>query len=186
MLVMLAKQFSDQDTPADKLSTPSVAALAVTWRQVRRIMLATFVVIFAYWHAELVHDEASRYVAMARLLLEYPRWRWGGALDEAVQTLFDVSGFANFSIYKHLQALLPGQSEHFLRSLCDRTPMPEPEYSDTGQPGSADNAFYGVSFWPTMNAFPWSNDFLGFDVSTIEDQGLLGLAENSDYTLDGG
>jgi hypothetical protein len=186
VLAMLAKQFSAQDLPADKLSTPSVASLAVTWRQVRRIMLSTFVVIFAYWHGELLHDEASRYMAMARLLLEYPRWRWGEALNEAVHTLYDISGFANFSIYEHLQRLLPGQSEHFLRSLCDRIPMAEPDSLDTAEPGYADDAFFGVAFWPAVNAFPWSNDFPGFDISTFEDQSLLGLAESMDYALKGG
>ncbi|KEF52345.1 uncharacterized protein A1O9_11585 [Exophiala aquamarina CBS 119918] len=183
VLAMLAKQFRNQDLPADKLSTPSVAALAVTWRQVKRIMLSTFVVIFAYWHGELVHDEASRYMAMARLLLEYPRWRWGEALNEAVVTLYDISGLANFSIYQHLQGLLPGQSEHFLRSLCDRMPKAEPDGFDTDQPEYADDALFGAAFWPTVNAFPWSHDFPGFDISTIEDQTDFGLAESMEYHL---
>lgn len=185
VLAMLARQFSAQRSQTDKLSTPSVASLAVTWRQVRRIMVSIFVVIFAYWHGELLHDEASRYMAMARLLLEYPRWRWGEALNEAVQTIFDISGFADFSIYKHLQMLLPGQNEHFLRSLCDRTPMTEQDSFGTDQSGSADNAFFGVAFWPTMNAFPWTNDFPDFDISTNDDQNLFGLATNMNYDLDG-
>jgi len=175
---MLAKQFSAQDLQTDKLSTPSVASLAVTWRQVRRITLSTFVVIFAYWHGELLHDEASRYVAMARLLLEYPRWRWGEALNEVVETLFDISGFADFSVHKHMQMLLPDQSEDYLRSLCERTPLAEPDRLNTSLHGTADDATFGVAFWPTMDAFPWSNDFPGFDISTVEDQSLLDLAGN--------
>lgn len=177
VLAMLAKQFNAQDVQIDKLSTPNAASLAVTWRQVRRIMLSAFMVIFAYWHGELLHDEASRYVAMARLLLEYPRWRWGEALDEAIQTLFDISSFANFCTYEHMQTLLPGQSEDFLRSLCTRTPMAMPNSSDAAHMGTitGDNAFFGLAFWPTVEAYPWNDEFPIFDISTIEGQNVLSL-----------
>ncbi|KIW21508.1 hypothetical protein PV08_02088 [Exophiala spinifera] len=172
-LIRLATQFSVQDQQTDKLPIPRVAALAVTWRQVKRIISAAFMLIFAYWHAELVHDEASRYVAMARLLLEYPRSRWGEALDEAIRALSDISGFANFSIYKHMQALLPVQSESLLRSLCEGAPISDSYYPDTAQPDSVDAVGLGLSSWPTTTAFPWSDDdFLGFDFSSIEDQNL--------------
>lgn len=107
VLDMLATQFSGQSLQPTKLSSPSMSALSVTWRHVKRIMLSIFVVVFAYWHGELLHDEASRYMATARLLLEYPRWRWGEDINEAVQTLYDMTGFAGFTVRKHLQSLLP-------------------------------------------------------------------------------
>lgn len=192
VLDMLAKQFKgqQQQLQPDKLSTPSMAALSVTWRQVRRIMMSLFVIVFAYWHGELLHDEASRYMAMARLLLEYPRWRWGEDINEAVQTLFDISGFANFDVRKHLQNLLPGQNELYVAMLCERTPRAEPGGFDLVANGPADDgdddaataSGFGTDLWSTMTAFPWSNDFPVFDLSTLDDQHFLCLSGNMNYT----
>jgi hypothetical protein len=177
-LEMLAEQYNMPDLARDKLLTPSAAALAVTWRQVRRIMLSLCVVVFAYWHGELLHDEASRYLAITRLLLEYPRSRWGEALNEAVQTLFDISRLGNFTVCKHLQTLLPGQNEKFVAMLCDRTPMTKQNEDDSLRHGTEDVAVFGVALWPTVDAFPWSNDFPVFGNSTAEDEDLLNFSGN--------
>lgn len=71
-----------------------------------RIMTSAFVVAIAYWHGEMAHGEASRYMAMARLLLEYPRWRWGENL-EAIRTIDDISRLGDLRIGKKMRTLLP-------------------------------------------------------------------------------
>lgn len=84
--------------------------------------MSAFVIVFAYWHGEMLQEEASRYVATARLLLEYPRWRWGKRLDEAVGSLIDIGDLGGLDLNEHLQRLLPGASEQALSRLLTRFP----------------------------------------------------------------
>lgn len=81
--------------------------LPVTWRQVKRIMTSAFVVMVAFWQNEITHSEATRYIAMARLLLDYPRWRWTTKLDPAVQILLDFARLEHFNLDDAMRNLLP-------------------------------------------------------------------------------
>nr|POF13027.1 hypothetical protein CFP56_10175 [Quercus suber] len=119
VLVALARQSHGQYSKTDECSTPIAHKLAATWRQVRRIMMSVFVIVFAYWHGELIHIEAARFLAIARLLLEYPRWKWGERLEEAIQTLLDISKLSNFDLDNQMRALLPGVDDLFPRPLLD-------------------------------------------------------------------
>lgn len=184
VLRTLSKQYRPQDFDAETLTTPVASKIAVTWRQVRRIMLSAFVIIYAYWHGEVVHAEASRFMAMTRLLLEYPRWRWGDKLQEAVQTVVDISHLADFNIHKHMQNLLPGASEAFL------APLSNPEQSAAGIGSIGDfsgpqvEAFLATGPWPAV--FEGSNGegfgFAGANMGTIEDQTMFGLWGNIEFS----
>lgn len=176
---------------ANPSTTPIVCTLPVTWRQVKRIMSSAFVIIFAYSHGEILHGEASRYIAMARLLLEYPRWRWGEKLDRAVQTLVDISGLAEFSISQHMKTLLPGMNEQFLRHLCDplQSSAQNGFAADQQHAETLDHALSAAAatFWPTMHDSIASGGLAGFNISTIEEQTLFGLwDENIEDPWDGG
>lgn len=166
------------NTSTDSLTTPVASKIAVTWRQVRRIMLAAFVIIYAYWHGEIVHDEASRLICMTRLLLEYPRWRWGDKLQEAVQTIVDISHLADFNIHMHMQALLPGATEAVLALLS------HPEQSAGGAGVAVDfsgpqvEAFLTSGPWPAGLDFPTLEALSGENTGTIEDQTMFGLWGN--------
>lgn len=182
VLRMLSRRQGAQDCDPETLSSPVASQLAVTWRQVRRIMLSAFVVIFAYWHGEMVHAEASRFMAMARLLLEYPRWRWGEKLHEAVQTIFDISGLAEFNLHKHMQALLPGSSEEFLETLS------HPQQAVAGNSSIGDiscadiEAFLATGPWPAVFEPGSADGIAGSGMGTIEDQTLFGLWGNVEFS----
>lgn len=186
VLIGLAEQCNARDVQTENSSTAILCSLAVTWRQVKRIMASAFVIIFAYWHGEILHSEASRYMAMARLLLEYPRWRWGEKLDKAVQTLVDISGLADFSIYQHMNTVLPGLNEQFLRHIC--SPLPSPVENDyaTDHTDMPDHALSATASWPTMHDSIVSGGLAGFNFSTIEEQTLFGLWESIEFPWDGG
>jgi hypothetical protein len=74
-------------------------------------MMSAFVIAIAYWHGELTCGEAARCMAMARLLLEYPRWRWGEDLNGAIRTINDISRLSDLCLREEMQALLPGIGE---------------------------------------------------------------------------
>lgn len=187
VLLTLAQQSSSQNTRTDKLSIPVAFKLAVTWRQVRRVMLSAFVIIFAYWHGEILHSEASRYMAMARLLLEYPRWRWGSdKLSDAMQTLVDVASLADFPLLEHMQSLLPGVDEHFLRPLCDPGETTIESGLARDPTGLHFETFFSPESWPTMYDSVSSDSLSGSNISTIEDQTLFGLWGNIEFPLDSG
>ncbi|KPI38304.1 uncharacterized protein AB675_12075 [Cyphellophora attinorum] len=161
--VLCGAHSMQQKSLPEQLATPNAASLAVTWRQVRRIMTSTFVIIFAYQHGELLHDDASRFVAMTRLLLEYPRWRWGGKLDELIQTLHDISNLANLAIVKQLRALLPEQSEQFLQHLAARQPLLPSETSIVGQNGQdIPSNHWSATCWPPIYDMPFEYDLPDF------------------------
>ena len=111
-------------------------------------MSSAFVVTLAYWHGELTHNEAARHIAMARLLLEYPRWRWGEKLNAATQILLDISGLADFDIYKLMLTLLPELSQSFLRSLCESSPADGKDDTATDQTKPPADAFLTEVSWP--------------------------------------
>lgn len=112
---VLSALLTHNEPNTDECLEPAAYKLPTTWRQVKRIMMSTFVIIIAYWHGEMAHGEASRYIAMARLLLEYPRWRWAAKLDSPIQTLCDVSRLGEFNLEEHMRLLLPGLDESLLR-----------------------------------------------------------------------
>jgi hypothetical protein len=76
-------------------------------------MLCVLLVVLAYWHGELGHDDASRYMAIARLLLEVPRLRWGSKLRDAIRVVTEVSQLAEFCLHNHMQTLLPSSNPNF-------------------------------------------------------------------------
>lgn len=178
VLRTLSKQSRVVDFDEESLTTPVASTIAVTWRQVRRIMLSAFVIIYAYWHGEVVHAEASRLITMTRLLLEYPRWRWGDKLQEAVQTIVDISRLADFDIQKHMRALLPGASDGFL------APLSHPEQSGTVSDffGPQDEAFLADRPWPAVFDGSAVDGFAGAHIGTIEDQTMFGLWGNIEFS----
>lgn len=182
VLHALSKQYGPQKFDAEGLTTPVASKIAVTWRQVRRIMLSAFVIIYAYWHGEAVHGEASRFMAMTRLLLEYPRWRWGEQLHEAVQTIVDISQLADFNIRKHVQVLLPGASEAFLGPLSH----PDQSAAVTGSIGDLSGpeveAFLASGPWPAVFDSSAVEGLVGASMGTIEDQTMSGLWGNVEFS----
>lgn len=168
-----------KDTSTGTMSIPISHRLAVTWRQVKRIMMSAFVVIFAYWHGEMIQEEASRYVAMARLLLEYPRWRWGEKLDEAVRSLIDIGDLGGLQLIEHMRRLLPGASEQALGRLLTKC-----QPGDTTSEATAlrtVSSYVPVSvaskFCPEVSDAPTIDYFFGFDteLNAFQDNLLFGL-----------
>nr|POF26035.1 hypothetical protein CFP56_22183 [Quercus suber] len=183
VLVTLARQSNKDTHSTDKTLTPIAHKLAATWRQVRRIMMSVFVIAFAYWHGELIHTEAARYMAIARLLLEYPRWKWGEKLNEAIQTLIDISHFSDFILEDHMRALLPEVNERFPRPLHHDHAAPDAVTAydhAVDQTASYDEA--AMRLWPeTFEGFGVD----GHDISAFEQQTLFG-AWDIEFALDGG
>lgn len=184
----LAKNIDAQDSEIEKLSMPVATTFAVTWRQVRRIMLSAFIVVYAYWHGEMLHTDAGRYMAMSRLLLECPRRRWGDKLGEAVLTLIDISKLANFDVYKHMQILLPEASPQFLRPLCN---LPQPTIKETyntedyitDQTEINSEAFLAAG-WSAMcdsGASDWMPDS---NLGAAEDQTLFSLWADTEFPME--
>jgi hypothetical protein len=156
-------QVAEPNSGPDELTTPNAAALPVTWRQVRRIMTSVFVVIFAYQHGQVLHDEASRSMALTRLLLEYPRWRWGRKMEELIHALYDISSLANLAILKHLRALLPNQTDEFLQHLSTRQSSHPSRTFPTNQDMSTHHYF--SPYWPPLDNYPYECDVPGISDS---------------------
>lgn len=187
VLTALVKQRSAPDAYTAHSSMPIAGKLATTWRQVKRIMMSAFVIIFTYWHGEMVREEASRYIAMARLLLEYPRWRWGRRLDEAIYTLVDISRLSDFDLYDHTQMLLPGANEKFLCPPHENDSGSSPPVRDYNADQSRTHNEVFSALTPRENVFDtfamdgsfWS------DISTFQDQTLFGLWETIECPVEG-
>lgn len=140
-------------------------------------MASAMVIVLAYEYGEMPHDEAARYLAIARLLLEYPRWRWGEKLNRAIPTLLDFSRLLGFDIYKPMLSLLPGLNENFLRSLCDQSQTADTQNPATEQMEPPADAFWPEASWANMYDCIPGDDMSEFNLGTIEDQVLLGLCE---------
>lgn len=191
MLANLVKQHNVQDACTAKSSVPAACKLATTWRQVKRIMMSAYVIVFAYWHGEMMHEEASRYIAMARLLLEYPRWRWGEKLDEALQTLADISRLSDFKIYDHTQALLPGADEQFLRRaeglhLVSAELFTATSISTINQTQAHDDTLPELLPWHGLFDIVPVDTAFGLDTNVLQNQALFGLWETIDCTIEEG
>lgn len=146
--------------------------------------MSAFVIVFTYWHGEMIQEEASRYMAMARLLLEYPRWRWGEKLNEALKTLVDISSFCDFKLYEQMEKLLPGAGEKFLGSPPNFQEV-EAGSSEAIHDLNADQiladheALSASELWPNVfDAIP-SDDLFGF----VQDQTLFGLLEPTEFPV---
>jgi hypothetical protein len=66
----------------------------------------------------MIHAQASRNVALARLLLAYPQWRWAEGVNDTIKMLLDISRLGDFALYEHMEQFLPGASPAFYKSLC--------------------------------------------------------------------
>lgn len=136
----------------------------------------------------MVHEEAFRYIAIARLLLEYPHWRWGEKLDEALQTLVDISKLSDFKLYDHTQMLLPGADEQFLCPLreaeagsltasCDFT---------VDQIETHDETFSTLSSWDIMFDDASIDSLFGSSIHKSRNQTLFGLWETIWWSIECG
>lgn len=81
--------------------------MPLTWRQVKRIMASAFILIYAYWHGEVTFEEVCRSTAMALVLHECQRVRWGKELDGAMTVLRKIAGICGMTILPNLSSLLP-------------------------------------------------------------------------------
>ena len=92
--------------------------LPLTWRQVKRIMTSAFILIYAYWHGEVTFEEVCRGTAMALVLHECQRVRWGRELDGAMAVLRDIAGICGMTILPNLSSLLPDVDLGVLRVIA--------------------------------------------------------------------
>lgn len=83
--------------------------------------MAAFVIVLAYCYSELNEDETSRYLTIARLLLEYPRWRWGNGIHESIRTVVNICTLTGLNLRSHAKVLIPEASAEFLFTLQDST-----------------------------------------------------------------
>ena len=154
-------------------------------------MLSAFIVFFAYWHGETVHEEASRFLAMARVLLEYPRWRWGEKLNEAIRTLTDLSRLSDFKLDEHMESLLPGVTKQIPHSLhCANQVEPLASTHETGRAVLGEDApneqWCYADGWSRMLDDASINDLFDFDVNTYQDQTLFNLWDTIEFPVEGG
>ncbi|KAB8071349.1 hypothetical protein BDV29DRAFT_19130 [Aspergillus leporis] len=117
--------YRDQTTLEHKLSTgqPILSMegrMPLAWRQVKRIVASAFILIYAYWHGEVTFEEVCRGTAMALVLHECQRVRWGKELDGAMTVLRDIAGICGMTILPHLSGLLPGVDLAVLEALVGR------------------------------------------------------------------
>lgn len=190
ILEALAKHSNETEADADRPSTLASGKLPPTWRQVRRIMMSAFVIVYAYWHGEMIHGEASRYMAMVRLLLEYPRWRWGEKLHEALEAVAGISRLSGFNLFEDMKTLLPGVSRRF-PSPSNSTRQDGTEMGAHARDAIADSVLpYEDNFamsgaWPSISDDSANDSLTGYHINTIEDQTLLGLWETIESTAEG-
>lgn len=107
-------------------------------------------VVLAYWHGEMGHDEASRYMAMARLSLEYHRSKWGDRLRDALLVIANLSRVSGFQLQNHMRALLPTDNPEF--------PQMEREVGNTGVANYlplSNQTWSGNEFEPTCSIAEW-------------------------------
>ncbi|KAE8372549.1 hypothetical protein BDV26DRAFT_273973 [Aspergillus bertholletiae] len=92
--------------------------MPLTWRQVKRIMTSAFILIYAYWHGEVTFEEVCRGTAMALVLHECQRMRWGRELDGIMAVLRDIAGICGMTILPNLSSLLPDVDLGVLRVIA--------------------------------------------------------------------
>lgn len=92
--------------------------LPLSWRQVKRITTSALVIVYAYWYGEASHEETSRAVATALILIQCQRVRWRDGIDGAVKTLYDLTKLSNLKVESCLFDLLPGATTESLRSIA--------------------------------------------------------------------
>lgn len=96
--------------------------LPPTWRQVQRITTSALIVIYAFWHGEASYEESGRACAMAILLLEFRRTRWGSTLDYAQRSIRALTGISGIWLRPFLEELLPHASEECLARVTGEQP----------------------------------------------------------------
>lgn len=155
-------------------------------------MTSALVVAIAYWHGEMAHGEASRYMAMARLLLEYPRWRWGENLDEAIRTVDDISRLGGLRIGDKMRTLFPGISNTF-PSLSSGEGFADTEVDDLAaddslleRPGVNARWTASISSDEVIALGPMSGPLDGATMQGHEDLDLdlQGLLDSMQYPVD--
>lgn len=156
-------------------------------------MASTFVVMIAFWHNELTRAEASRHIATARILLEYPRWRWNTKLDSAIQLLLDFARLAGLSLDDEMRMLLPDAEQSFPNPLCKESSldlsiqagMMSPASSE--QPAQSDGSLIGQTSLPLSQ--PWmapafiSSTVNNFAFNYCETQPFFGVWDMSSYPM---
>lgn len=100
-----------------KRAFKEVNQLPPTWRQVRRITTSVLLIVYAYWHGEVSHDEAGRACAHALALLEFQRMRWGTALNDARQSIFSLTSISGINIRSYLEDALSGANEGLVTNI---------------------------------------------------------------------
>ncbi|KNG84567.1 hypothetical protein ANOM_007308 [Aspergillus nomiae NRRL 13137] len=108
-------------TNLHKLGLPLLSMegrMPLTWRQVKRIMASAFILIYAYWHGEVTFEEVCRGTAMALVLHECQRVRWGRGLDGAMAVLRDIAGICGMTILPNMSSLLPDVDLEVLRVIA--------------------------------------------------------------------
>lgn len=104
---------------------------------------------------------------MARLLIEYPRWRWGDKLNDAVRTLEDISRLCDVQMYESIQRIVPGATEDVLSSpYVQQQSSVEAGKSSNEAPKHTD-AFGASTDW--YNTIGSSDYFFG----SLQDQSLF-------------
>ena len=103
--------------PADKereRQLQEASNLPPTWRQVQRITTSALLVLYAFWHGEATYDEAGRSCAIAILLLEFRRARWGSTLDAAQRSIRALAATSEIWLQPFLEEMLSDGREEYL------------------------------------------------------------------------
>ncbi|KIW13784.1 hypothetical protein PV08_08975 [Exophiala spinifera] len=115
--------------------------LPPTWRQVQRITTSALIVIYCFWHGETSYEESGRACAMALLLLEFRRTRWGSTLDDAQRSIRALAGISGIWLRPFLEEMLPRASEECLARVAGdhpSFPFAQPDRSLTIQEARGD------------------------------------------------
>lgn len=128
----------------------SKAVLPPTWRQVQRIMIATFIIMLSYWKGEITKLEATRHMSMSLLLLSYHGARWGSGLDECKATVQTLATLSEFDLKRGTKSLLADYGTGVTDQHLD---------SDLGHSLSEYPSF-GLQFLDELPLNAWPDDFM--------------------------
>lgn len=126
-----------------------------TWRQVRRITTAIFVVVYAYWKGEVSYDEACRSASMALALLEFQRSRWGSSLQEAITSVRGLVASSGLLIRPFVQQLVPDATDAYLTNICGRVNRDDNHEQDESLINPQENMFADDGDRPHNEPTPW-------------------------------
>ncbi|KAE8146489.1 hypothetical protein BDV25DRAFT_143659 [Aspergillus avenaceus] len=92
--------------------------MPLTWRQVKRIITSAFILVYGYWHGEVTFEEVCRGTALALVLHECQRIRWGRDMDGVMGALRDIAGICGMSVLPHLSSMLPDVQLGVLKGIA--------------------------------------------------------------------